>query len=80
MVCLTVALLLKTSPPLALPQMDYDNEKKMSKYVIASRGVRRGVSKAKGVEDSSRPLGLWAASPETVVRPFQGWLPQGVER
>jgi hypothetical protein len=40
-------------------------------HVDAGIGVRRGVSK--GVEDGRRPDALWAATPETAARPFEGW-------
>jgi hypothetical protein len=46
--------------------------------VLARRGGRPGVSK--GVEDGHRMPALWAATPETAVRPFQGWPPAGHRR
>jgi hypothetical protein len=59
--------------------LDYDEEEQTTETpagedkIGETRGVRRGVSK--GVEDGSRPLALWAATPETTIRTFQGWPP-----
>jgi hypothetical protein len=42
------------------------------------RGVQCGVSN--GVEDSCRLPALWPVTPETAIRPYQGWLPVGRRR